>query len=229
MSGVRIYIVAAVLAFSVAGCHARGQPSARLDAAHAGKVSGGDHRPGRAAAGEAGEPLDYVEYRVQPELGQISIVLGSVEGTRTVERVRGSAEALGRKGILICAGDEPRAVYRSGTFNGHRIDTLIVAIPPEDPEDPDATWSRWLLMNIDGRPKIECSLGDAGTEANLFVYGLQIFPEDDLISISATDAEGNELVVPAEACSLEDDTLITNDSFEEPSDESPAPSGEVLV
>jgi hypothetical protein len=221
-------IFAACLALSIAGCRARHDPSTQRVAA--GSSSAGERRPGRAAAGEqVAEPLEYVEYRVQPELGQISILIGSVEGARTVERVGKSADALARRGILVCSGDAPRAVYRAGTFNGHRIDTLIVALPPEDPEEPDATWSRWLLMNVDGHPKVECSLGDAGSEANLFVFGVQVFPDDGLLSFSATDGEGNELVVAEAACSLDDDTLITNDSFEEPSEGEPGIEGEVLV
>jgi hypothetical protein len=224
----RARIFVALFALSIAGCHARSAPAAHAEATRSGKTSA-DRRTGRATAGEAGEPVEYVEYRVQPELGQISILIGSVEGARTAERVRRSAEALGRRGILVCTGDEPRAVFRTGTFNGHRIDTLIVALPPEDPEDPESAWSRWLLMNVDGHPKVECSLGDAGQESNLFVFGVQLFPDDDLLSISATDADGNELVVPEAACSLEDDTLITNDSFEEPADEAPDTEGEMLV
>jgi len=221
-------IFAACAMIWFAGCHARqGSPAQRTSA----RSNTGDHRAGRAAVGEATavEPLDYVEYRIQPELGQISIVLGSVEGARTVERVGKSAGALARKGILVCSGEAPRAVYRTGTFNGHRIDTLIVALPPRDPDEADAGWSRWLLMKVDGRLKVECSLGDAGTEANLFVFGVQVFPDDDLISFSATDLEGNELVVPGEACSLDDHTLITNESFEEASEEDPVPEGAVLV
>lgn len=222
------FLLAAGLMLSVAGCHARPAPAEQRALAHGSAVSG-DRHAGRAAAGDSVEPLEYVEYRVQLELGQISILIGSVEGARTVERVGKSAEALARRGILVCSGGAPRAVYRTGTFNGHRIDTLILALPPEDQDEPDAGWSRWVLMNVDGHPKVECSLGNAGSEANLFVFGVQVFPEDGLLSFSATDGEGNELVVPEAACSLDDDTLITNESFEEPAEEPSGLEGEVLV
>ena len=105
------FALAACLVLFTAGCKARHGPTSSATAARTGATRA-DIRAGRASARDAVEPLEYVEYRLQPELGQIAIVIGSVEGPRTVERVRRSADALAGRGILVCAGGSPRAVYR---------------------------------------------------------------------------------------------------------------------
>src|SRR4051812_33567123 len=98
-----LMLFGACIAFSVTtGCHARNAAPAQAAAAPSGKLGGGERRTGRAAAGEKGEPVDYIEYRVQPELGQMSILVGSIDGPRTADRLRKSADALVRRGILIC-------------------------------------------------------------------------------------------------------------------------------
>jgi hypothetical protein len=181
-----------------------------------------------ADADDADASLDFIEYRVQPELGQISIFTGTLYGRRTVDRARKAADMLTRKGILVSAGDAPRMLHRTDTLGGKKFETLVLAAPPE-PEDPDAGWTRRLLVTVDGRLKIDCSLGDAGADANLFVYGVQLFPEDAKLSVSASDNDGHELTLPDDVMSLDDEAALTDDAFEEPADDEPEPESQAPV
>ena len=66
-------------------------------------------------------------------------------------------------------------------------------------------------------------MGDAGGESNLFIYGVQLFPADATLSVSASDNEGHELTVPEDVASLDDETPLTDDAFEEPAEDEPEP------
>jgi hypothetical protein len=176
------------------------------------------HHAGDDAVGA----LDYIEYRAQPELGQVSLFTGSISGPRTAERVARSAVELAKQGILVCSGDAPRTLHRSDKLGNHTFETLVLAQPP-DPAEPEAPWIVRLLVMVGGRLKVDCSLGDAGAEADLFVYGVQFFPEDGTLAVTASDAEGHELMLPDGVTSLDDETVITDDLFESPPEDEPEP------
>jgi hypothetical protein len=209
-----IVLFAAVCA---AGCARHDAPLPRDQ--HANPPKGAHSKPAVADSAEPTDSLGYIEYRLQPELGQVSIFTGVVDGPKTVKRLESNAEQLLKKGIVVSTGDKTRSLHRVDTLGGRKIDTLILASPP-DAEEPEAGWTRRILVSVNGKPKIDCSLGEA-PEGNLVVYGIQIFPEDGTVAFTASDSDGHELVVPEEISSLDDPTLITDDDFAEPPDDEP--------
>ena len=170
-----------------------------------------DESPGSADPDEA----DYVEYRFQPELGQINVYGGLVRGGKAVRRLTGQADALARKGIFGCVGDRPQAHTRTDRFAGHAVETVVTLTPPPDPGDPEAAWSQRLLVTIDGRKKVDCSLS-LSADTGVVVYGVTLHLDEGLVELVATDDEGHELI-PADGYeSFDDPRVITDQTFVEP-------------
>jgi hypothetical protein len=189
-------------------------------------------------ATDASDVAEYVEYRSMPDLGQIQISGGVVRGRHAAARLREHPEDFAKRGIFACTDHAKRHVYRrTETMSGHKVETLLTIEPPAKPEKPgklkqddeDDTWVRHLVVLIDGKKKVSCSLGDSPT-VELTVFGLSIFPEDATIEASAADLEGREMFVPEEAGKFDSADVITDDAFEEdePADEMPEQKGKTV-
>lgn len=160
---------------------------------------------------------EYVEYRVQPELGQITVFTGWVRGEKSIGRMEANAKKLLKDGVLACTGKEPRVFRRTDKLAGRTIETLITVRPPPETSDAEE-WVQQLVILIDGKKKVDCSLGTV-TDDDLIVYGVQLFPEDGTLLVTASDSEGQGLALPENVERLDDPTTITNDAFELPTDE----------
>jgi hypothetical protein len=172
--------------------------------------------PGKAEEQKENPTAEYIEYRCLPELGQITISDGVVRGAKAVKRVETSAPELARRGIFACVDrNKPRVYRRTDELDGHRFETVVVINPPEDVEDD---WTRHLTVRVDGRKKVDCSLGSS-PEGDVFVYGVTIFPEDGTVEVAAADAEGGELLPPEELEKLDSRGVITDDTLQPPPDD----------
>ena len=83
----------------------------------------------------------------------------------------------------------------------------MVIVPPKG-EDDD--WTRRVTVLVDGRKKLDCSMGDS-PDGELFVYGVTIFPEDGTIEVAAVDADGAEVFPPRELEAIDHPGVITDD------------------
>ena len=92
---------------------------------------------------------------------------------------------------------------------GHTFETLVVIAPPAD---EDADWTRRVTVLVDGRKKLDCSLGDS-PDGEIFVYGVTIFPDDGTIQVAAVDADGFEVFPPQEFERINDPGVITDETL----------------
>lgn len=172
-----------------------------------------------AAEEEVVPSCEYIEFRVQPELGQILISSNWMKGTVGVNRLANHADELESHGIIPCTGDHLRAIYRKTKLGGKTLETLILSEPPANAaDDPDATWTTRVIIVIDGVRKIDMGLG-AVISDEINVYDIQLFPEDDTLMVTATDAEGHDLALPDGVDQLDEETVITNGTLISPEDE----------
>ena len=183
----------------------------------------------RAAASVPEQPGDeegetpsaeYIEYRFLPELGQIVINDGIVRGERSVARLEAGAAELANRGIFACTdAEKPHLYRRSDTLDGRKVETLILITPPAD-EVSD--WTRHVVVRVDGRKKVDCSIGYSPDELVL-VSGLTIYPEEGTVELSAFDADGGILLPPDEFLDLDHKGVITDDTLQPPDDADSAP------
>lgn len=173
-------------------------------------------RPPAADSPAASQPTagewaaEFVEYRALPELGQITISDGVVRGRKPVEYLRSHANKLAARGIFGCTDRERRRTFRRvDELAGRKFETLIVIAPPAD---DDGDWTRRVTVLVDGRRKLDCSVGDS-PDGEVFVYGVTIFPEDGTIEVAAVDANGEELYPPRELELIDDPGVITDDTL----------------
>ena len=158
------------------------------------------------------EAAEYVEYRYLPELGQITVADGVVRGPKSVASVKSHLRELAHKGIYPCVDRQRRHSYRrSDELEGHRFETVISITPPAGDDEED-DWERRVIVTVDGRKKVDCSIGQSPD--GLFVYGVTIYPEDGTVEVAAVDDEGTELVPPVEFESLDDPGVITDDTLQ---------------
>jgi hypothetical protein len=151
---------------------------------------------------------EYVEYRCMPELGHITISDGVVRGRKPVEYLRSHGKELSARGIFPCTDKQRRRSYRrTDEVGGHTFETLVVILPPKD---KDEDWIRRVTVLVDGRKKLDCSIGDS-PDGDVFVYGVTIFPEDGTIQVSAVDADGEEVYPPKELEKISSPGVITDD------------------
>ncbi len=68
-------------------------------------------------------------------------------------------------------------------------------------------------MKIDGRKKIDCTIGSS-LDGELLVYAVNIFPEDDTIEVIAVNADGEEVGVDPDVATIDDPRVITDESLE---------------
>jgi hypothetical protein len=151
---------------------------------------------------------EYVEYRCQPELGHITISDGVVRGRNPVKYLRSHGKELAARGIFACTDEQRRRSYRrADEMAGHKFETLVVIMPPADQE---SDWTRHVTVLVDGRKKLDCSIGDS-PDGEVFVYGVTIFPEDGTIEVAAVDADGEEVYPPPELEQIDHPGVITDD------------------
>jgi hypothetical protein len=154
---------------------------------------------------------EYVEYRCMPELGHITISDGMVRGRKPVEYLRSHGKELAARGIFPCTDKQKRRTYRrSDEVGGHTFETLVVILPPKEKDDD---WVRRVTVLVDGRKKLDCSIGDS-PDGDVFVYGVTIFPEDGTIQVSAVDADGEEVFPPEELELIKNPGVITDDTLQ---------------
>ena len=149
---------------------------------------------------------EYVEYRCLPDLGLITVSDGVVRGRKPVEHLRANSKALAARGIFGCTDAARRSHHRTDHVAGHRFETLVAITPPAD-EDGD--WTRRVTVLVDGRRKVDCSIGSSSDNV-LFVYGVTIFPEDGTVEIAAVNADGKEVFPPAEFERIDHAGVITD-------------------
>ena len=159
---------------------------------------------------------EYVEYRCQPDLGHITVSDGVVRGRRSVEYLRSHTKELAARGIFPCTDEQRRRSYRrTDEVAGHQFETLVVIAPPAD---KDGDWKRRVTVLVDGRKKVDCSVGDS-PDGEVFVYGVTLFPEDGTVEVAAVDADGVELFPPLELESIDHPGVITDDVLQPDSGE----------
>jgi hypothetical protein len=169
---------------------------------------------GRVVRAE-GAAAEYIEYRYQPELGRISISDCFVRGDKSVAHLQKHARDLPAKGIYPCLDDKDAHVYRrSEMAGGRKIDTLLILFPPTggDEGEEGAYGTQRLIVRVNGRRKIDCTIGTSH-DGGVWVSQVNVFPEDGTIEVRAVTGEGEEIVLPEEWESLDDPTVITDDSF----------------
>jgi hypothetical protein len=180
-----------------------------------------DAAPGDDPADPPEEPSDppsaeYIEYRNLPELGQITISDGVVRGAKAVARLEARAAQLAKRGIFGCTDtDKPHVYRRTDELDGRRIETTLVINPPADEE---SDWTRHVTVRVDGRKKVDCSIGYS-SDGDVFISGVTIFPEDGTVDVIASDAQGSPLVPPEEFEKLEDPGVITDETLQPPPDD----------
>jgi hypothetical protein len=173
--------------------------------------------PPPAAPQEEPEPpsAEFIEYRSLPELGQITITDGVVRGAKAVARLEDRAAHLAKRGIFACTdAAKPHVYRRTDEVDGRRIETTVVINPPEDEE---SDWTRHVTVRVDGRKKVDCSIGES-PEGDVFVAGVTVFPEDGTVDVVASDAEGSTLVPPEGFEKLDERGVITDDNLQPPPD-----------
>src|SRR3954452_11258775 len=143
------------------------------------------------------------------------------------------ADELSKQGVFACPDDDRRHVYRrSERMAGRKIDVLVVVEPPpvdagdekgdkgekeekgdkNGGDDADAVGTQHLIIRVDGRRKVDCTIGTSA-DGELWVSQVVVHAEDGTLEIRALDADGEELTLPDAWLSLDDRTLITDDSF----------------
>ena len=157
------------------------------------------------------EVAEYIEYRCMPELGHITISDGVVRGRKPVEYLRSHGTELAVRGIFPCTDAQRRRTYRrTEVLGGHKFDTLVVIVPPAE---KDGDWTRRVTVLVDGRKKLDCSVGDS-PDGEVFIYGVTIFPEDGTIEVAAVDANGEEVFPPKELELIKNPGVITDDTLQ---------------
>jgi len=171
-----------------------------------------DQRP-KAQVGAEEHEAEYIEYRSSPELGHITISNGSVRGEARVKHLSGRADELAKKGIFPCTDEKrPQVHRRREKMGGRTIDTTIIIRPPTGEGDEGEYWTQRLVVSIDGRRKLNCTIGTTA-DGELWVSQVVLHPEDGTLTILALTADGLELGLPEGWDSLDDPHVITDDAF----------------
>ena len=164
---------------------------------------------------------EFVEYRCLTDLGQISIMDGVVRGEKSVARLEAKAPALERKGVFACVDeDKPHVYRRTDELDGHKFETVVTINPPAD-EDED--WTRHLTVKVDGKKKVDCSIGSS-PDGGVFVSGVTFFPEGGTVDVIASTADGDELLPPEDFEKLDNPGVITDKNLQPQSDDDEPPT-----
>ena len=163
---------------------------------------------------------EFVEYRFLPDLGQIVISDGLVRGAKAVARLKTRGDELAKRGIFPCVDeDKPRLYRRADELDGRKIETVVLIKPPAD-EDSD--WTRHVVVRVDGRKKVDCSIGYS-PDGEVFISAVSIYPEAGTVEVAASDADGASLLPAEELEQLDHRGVITDDTLQPPPEEEPAP------
>lgn len=158
---------------------------------------------------------EFIEYRYLPELGQIIFTDNSVRGAKRVAYLKDHADELAKKGIYACSDESKRHVYRQSQAVGERkIESAVVIDPPTHEGDDGDYFTARLLVKVDGRKKIDCTIGTTA-DGELWVNKVVIHPEDGTVEIRALSGDGEELGIPESQESLDNPAVITDNSFYE--------------
>ena len=159
---------------------------------------------------------EYVEYRCVADLGQLTIADGEVRGEKSVARLKARAALLERKGVFACVDeDKPHVYRRTDELDGHKFETVVTITPPAG-EDDD--WTRHLVVRVDGKKKVDCSIGYS-PDGQVYVSGVTIYPEEGVVDVFAMTAEGDDLVPPENFEKLGNAGVITDKNLEPLSDD----------
>lgn len=146
-------------------------------------------------------------------VGQIIFSDNAVRGPERVKYLKEHASALAEKGIYACADEARRHVYRRSEKIGDRkIDSAVVINPPTHEGDNGEYFTGRLLVNVDGRRKIDCTIGTTA-DGELWVSKVVIHVEDGTVEVHALSGDGNEMNVPESQESLDDPRVISDQSF----------------
>jgi hypothetical protein len=164
----------------------------------------------RATDAAAGE---YIEYRSQPELGRVTIADCAVRGQRPLDYLTKHADELEKRGIFACTDDKQRHIYRrTETVAERKIDTLVVVSPPTGDGDDEVPGTQQLVVRVNGHIKINCTIGTSA-DGGLWVSEVVIHADGGTLEIRALTDDGEELTLPEDWESLDNPTVITDDSF----------------
>jgi hypothetical protein len=167
----------------------------------------------QAEAGAEEHEAEYIEYRASADLGHITISNGSVRGEARVKHLAAHADDLAKKGIFPCTDEKrPHVHRRREKMGGRSIDTTIIIQPPTGEGEDGEYWSQRLLVSVDGRRKIDCTVGTT-PDGELWVSQVVLHPEDGTLTILALSADGFELGLPEGWDSLDDPHVITDSAF----------------
>jgi hypothetical protein len=168
-----------------------------------------------AVAARADTFVGYAELRVMPELGRIEIGDGIVRGAAPVRRATKNAAALLQRGIALEAGRREVELSRRIEMDGRRIDVRISVSPPLGHGYGGGNWEKRVEVAIDGRKKVDCTLGYLARQSELDVHEIVLFPSDGLLSVTGERDAGERtrvpLDVPTEIQFLNESTVITDD------------------
>ncbi len=185
-------------------------------------------RPAIPVSPQPGTPHDndssgeYIEYRYLPELGKITIADGAVRGDQSLAYLKNHTTELVARGIFPCPQEHRQIYRRTEKASGHVIDLLVILDPPSggannDDDDDDGTsdstdGTQRLLVKIDGRWKIDCTIGSTA-DGSMWVAQVSLFPEDGTFHIVAISDDGEELTLPDAWERFDNPILITDQSF----------------
>jgi hypothetical protein len=156
---------------------------------------------------------EFFECRALPELGQVIFSDNAVRGVKRVQYLKDHASALAEKGIYACADEAKRHVYHKSQKVGERtIESAVVITPPTHEGDNGDYFTARLLVNIDGRRKIDCTIGSTA-DGELWVSKVVIHVDDGSVEIHALGSDGDEMNIPQAQESLDDPSVITDQSF----------------
>ena len=168
-------------------------------------------QPGEPAA--PAKDGEYIEYHYLPELGQVVFSDNAVRGVKSVQSMKEHASALAEKGIYAFADESKRHVYRQSQKSGERtIESAIVIDPPTHEGDNGDFFTARLLVKVDGRKKIDCTIGTTA-DGELWVNKVVIHVDDGSVEIRALNGDGDELNIPEAEESLDNPRIITDQSF----------------
>lgn len=156
---------------------------------------------------------EYFECRALPELGEIIFTDNSVRGAKPVQYMKEHASKLAEKGMYVCADESKRRVYHNSEKIGDRsIESAIIIDPPTRKGDNGDYFTGRLLVNVNGRRKIDCTIGTTA-DGELWVSKVVIHVDDGTVEIHALSGDGTEMNVPEAQESLDDPRIITDQSF----------------
>ena len=156
---------------------------------------------------------EFFECRSLPELGQIIFSDNAVRGVKQVKYLKSHASVLAEKGIYACADEAKRHVYHHSQKIGERtIESAVVIDPPTHEGDNGDYFTGRLLVNVNGRRKIDCTIGTTA-DGELLVSRVVIHVDDGTVEIHALSGDGNEMDIPEAQESLDDPRVITDQSF----------------